>query len=397
MCGLVGMVGTLGYRHKEVMKELLFLNTLRGKDSTGLTTVSRDRGVRTRKNALPGYEFIELKTVDAIMQLDDQLWIGHNRFKTHGSISKENAHPFEIIDDDGDVLLVGAHNGTLENKYAIEQRVGDKFETDSEAFFHLLTAAPNTREAIKMLRGAWSFVWWDPTTDSVHFCRNDQRPMTYAFTKDRKVMIWASEPWMLVNACRRNGVELASNEKGLSCFSTTPDNLYTMKIPQEKDKELPELTREGGYSGAPKGYFQEKRYGVHNHWTPWWDHYEDDEFKEKKEAGKTGKKETTSSDEKTKEGNVITLGLPPHRKRGYKGQEISAEELKSIMAKGCSWCKDEVKEGSGFAFLDENNVVCRLCIDDKHPKDGDRVHQDSPEYRRLIDAAATGAAAKAVG
>lgn len=395
MCGLVGMVGFLERKHKEAMRDLLFLNTLRGKDSTGLSVVSRNRSILTRKMTVPGYEFIEYPIVDRAMSHGDQLWIGHNRFKTYGEISKANAHPFEVIDDEGDVLLVGAHNGTLTNKWDLEQALNEKFDTDSEALFNLLVDQPTFKAAVNMLKGAWSLVWWDPTKDSVHFCRNNERPLTYAFTKDRKVMIWASEPWMLINACRRNGVELEVNDKGLSCYATSPDSLYTMAIPQEANAVLPELVKEGGYSGAPStGFHQHERY------KSWWADGDDDY--ESKTAAKRAQ-ETPSIRAPGATSNVIDIGFA----RGFKGEQITFGRLQEIKKKGCVWCKEPLGENKAHAFVSDDSIVCMPCIRDEHPKENskpfdeeyldDEPFDDEPfdvppqegtkEFRKLIGAA----------
>jgi predicted glutamine amidotransferase len=387
MCGLIGMAGFLEYKHKQMMKELFFLNTLRGRDSTGLSAVKRDRTIATRKMTVPGYEFIEYPVVDKAMSHADQLWIGHGRYKTTGDVNKANAHPFEVLDDEGDVLLCGAHNGTLTNKYEIERKLkGDKFDTDSEALFNLLTEMNNTKEAIALLKGAWSLTWWDPTTDSVHFLRNNERPLTYAFTKDKKVIIWASEAWMLVNAARRNGVELDTNEKGLSCYATLPDNLYTLKIPQERDKELPALEREGGYVGAPANNFQK---GVHR-FQQWWG--EDDPNVPQREGtpAKGAQTQASAGDEK----KVVNIGYPPtsfnnthtqhgNHIRGFNNQQLPMDAFKKIRAKGCAWCHEAIDENLIFAFLNEDNLVCVRCLRDTHPKEC--VHDDIDEEEDFLD------------
>jgi predicted glutamine amidotransferase len=418
LCGLVGFAGFLEYKHKNAMKELLFLDTLRGKDSTGLAAVDRDRRVSTRKFTVPGYEFIEYPAVERAMCHADQLWIGHNRFKTSGNISKANAHPFEVLDEDGDILLVGAHNGTLINKYELDHLVGDKFDTDSETLFNWLVEAPDFKEAISKVKGAWSLTWWDPTTDSLHFLRNEERPLTYAFTKDHKAVVWASEAWMIINACRRNGVELARNDKGLSCFSTVENTLYTLPIPQERDKALPDFTREGGYTGAPVTNFPQYR-----HHGSWWS---DENWKEEPNKDAKGAEETKTTGT-TDERKVVTLGLP--RYKGFQGKQLDAKELRKVLDRGCVWCKDKFEKNAGFGFLEEDAAVCHKCLNDLHPKDGDRVRRDddpyydeldddlpfdlderpggvfvdgtfvqkdSPEYRRLIDAAVTGSIAQTV-
>lgn len=411
MCGLIGMVGTLEYKHKCVMKDLFFLNTLRGKDSTGLSSVDRDRGVLTRKMTVPGYDFIELPIVEKAMKHRDQLWIGHGRYKTTGEVNRQNAHPFEVLDDQGDILLIGAHNGTLNNKFEIERKLDEKFDTDSEALFNLMVEAPNYKEAISRLRGAWSLVWWDPTTDTINFCRNKERPMTFAFTKDRRVMIWASEAWMIVNACRRNGLELAQNERGLSCASTLEDHLYSMEIPQKADAELPELIREGGYTGAPVHNFQGHVKDGFRRWSEWWD--EDNESNKGGEKKTEEGKKESKADAKETGSNVVSIGEPKTGIKGFGGKIITLNEACAIKDKGCAWCKEKIPTGIVFAFLSEEHAVCARCLRDSHPKaryddgdvfdddlpieltdKGDKARQeDSPEYKTLIAASVT----KAVG
>lgn len=392
MCGLVGFAGMLEHKHRNAMKELLFLNTLRGKDSTGLTSVSRDKLVLTRKMTVPGYEFIEHPTVDRIMKHGDQLWLGHGRYKTHGDISRANAHPFEVLTDEGEVLLVGTHNGTLVNKAQVEGKANlGKFETDSEALFNWLTVAPDYKKAIAELRGAWSLVWWDPTTNCLHFCRNDERPLVYAYTKDRKALVWASEAWMIINACRRNGVELDKSDKGTVCLMTNVDTLYTLEIPQERDRVLPDLVKTGGFSGQPKNVFQ----GGHKRWNSFWE----TEYEETEKKAAAEKKEGTADSTETGS-NVVTLGYPPNY-RGYGGQPISKEDFEKIQDGGCGWCHGDVDNLKAFAFLDEQTLVCHKCLRDLHPKETDDddydadldddipfilaspKSEDSPEAKRL--------------
>jgi predicted glutamine amidotransferase len=430
MCGLIGMAGTLEHKHKLAMKDLFFLDTLRGRDSTGLTSVKRNRNVLTRKFAVPGYDFIEIPVVDKAMAYGDQVWIGHNRFKTVGDATKENAHPFEVLTEEGEVIIVGAHNGTLENKYELERALNnERYDTDSEALFNLLASEDNYKKAISLLRGAWSLTWWDATTNTLHFCRNDKRPLVYAWTEDHKVLVWASEPWMIINACFRNDVKLAKNNNDRSCYATNPDHLYSLEIPQDRDKVLPDLTRVGGYGGAPeRGTFR----GGYDQFRSWWDdEWNTQDKDEQKTAAQTKEKGKANSSSGEKE--VITLGNP--KVKGYKGENLTPHELAAVLDAGCVWCKEPFENKKPFLFIEETAAVCFNCLGDKHPKDGGRVrcegtedylddplegtvifpseeldvrpngvfapdgswHQkDSPEYRRLVDSAVA-SAAKTIG
>jgi predicted glutamine amidotransferase len=373
MCGLVGAVGFLEHKHRAVMKDLLFLDTLRGRDSTGLAVVDRDRSVKIRKLAMPGYEFIEYANVDKLMSHADQLWIGHNRFKTMGDATRANAHPFEVLDEKAnEILLIGAHNGTLNNKFEIESKMDNtRYGTDSEALFNYLVQAPDFKTAINSLKGAWSLVFWDPTTDSLHFCRNKERPLVFAYTKDKKALFYASEAWMLVNACRRNGVDLLQNERGLSCYSTLEDHLYTIRIPQERNVELPDLIKEGGYSGAPSNNFQRQHYGY-----GWWNEQDDDFDQQEKSKEAAKGKEKTEATREEDERKVITIGHP--KIVGFEGKELTKKEFDAICAKGCAWCASNIK-GQAVGWLDDVTAVCADCIYDQHPKDGDRVHPDNDD------------------
>lgn len=369
MCGLFGMVGTLEYKHKKALKDLAFLTTLRGRDSTGVSAVHRNKQVSTRKMCIPGYEFVEHPSFDKALEYNDQLWIGHTRHKTQGDVSRANAHPFEVLDEEGEyIMLIGAHNGTLQNKYEVEREVKDKFETDSEGIFNLLYKAKDYKEAISKLRGAWSLTWWNPLEDKLYFCRNEERPLVFAFSDDRKVMIWASEPWMLLAACNRNDVKLAPAGEGKFVWGTLANHLYSMEIPQDKDKVLPELKRESGYEGAKAfgARFQGGGYGG------WWADQEDDgdqlygvarRPKIEPEAGKKASEKGSAIETKKVD---IDLFDPKTHCRGYNGAVISRQELEECKKAGCVWCDGKIT--NTFGFMDEKALICGDCLYDRHHK-----------------------------
>ncbi len=58
--------------------------------------------------------------------------MAHTRFATHGTVSKENCHPFTI----GDV--VGAHNGVISNHDALNKAYGRAHSVDSMHIFNHL-------------------------------------------------------------------------------------------------------------------------------------------------------------------------------------------------------------------------------------------------------------------
>lgn len=357
MCGLVGMMGALEGKHRDVMNNLLFLDSLRGTDSTGVAAVDRQRKVQLRKMTVPGYEFIQMGFINNLMGFGDQLWLGHNRFKTRGSVTRVNAHPFEVVDDEGYITTIGAHNGTLDNQWEIENELGNnkRFGTDSEALINLIDRV-GPKEAISKARGAWSLTFWNAKDNELCFLRNDKRPMYYAYTKDRKVLVWASEVWMILAACNRNNVELAANENGISVYSTAVDTLYRFKIPQGKT-EIDAPVKEGGLLGAPeKAPFQGGYSGSR------WSGLDDDDipFVEGPAAKqKTEKKTEEAGSTTSTQGNVITLGTS--RVKGFDGKFITPQERDEVAAAGCGWCGGKIKDPKSMAWVAESEAICDSC------------------------------------
>ncbi len=134
MCGIVGFVG-----EKEVKSNLLDgLSALeyRGYDSAGVAFVS---GSEIKSEKAAG-RITELESaLEKSPHIDGRCGIGHTRWATHGSATRQNAHPH--ISFDGRFAVV--HNGIIENYAEIKrelQEAGITFisETDTEVVPHLL-------------------------------------------------------------------------------------------------------------------------------------------------------------------------------------------------------------------------------------------------------------------
>lgn len=198
MCGLVGLFSNLlTTSEKTALSQLLYMDTLRGWDSTGVAAVDAKSGdSMVYKRAVPGADFIYYPQYDKIVTAcvgNPCILIGHNRFATKGRVSSATAHPFE---HDGVIL---AHNGTLlrHNKLG----GGNNFQVDSEAVCWAISKANDAKDVIEELDGAFALTWYDREEGSMNFCRNEDRPLWMATLLDHnntvKGMIWASEPWML--------------------------------------------------------------------------------------------------------------------------------------------------------------------------------------------------------
>lgn len=215
MCGLVGIAGINTKQNDNVLQTLLILDGLRGTDSTGIAAISRDNHINTVKAVGNPYELLYTKQYDRVAGSMNRAIIGHNRFATQGAVNKANAHPFELN------TLVGAHNGTLNNKWELADH--KDFTVDSENLYHHMEKH-GLEHLMGVIRGAWSLTWWNKDEETLNFLRNKERPMFITFDETETSMYWASESWMLDVALARQGV------KRQEIVSTEEDVLYSFYI-----------------------------------------------------------------------------------------------------------------------------------------------------------------------
>jgi hypothetical protein len=219
MCGIVGAISSSpsGFfsAHQKVFESLLWADTLRGPDSTGVFGVNRHGNV----------DYIKTKgSTDHLLRSDkwkefsDDIYysfhmvVGHNRKATRGATSDENAHPFV----EGNTILV--HNGTLFNHGALTEK---KVEVDSHAILHSIVER-GYEKTIEELDGAFTLVWYDGDTKQMHIIRNDQRPMYIANTSGS--WFFASEDKMLKWILDREDIKI---EDMTNC---KPGTLYTFDL-----------------------------------------------------------------------------------------------------------------------------------------------------------------------
>lgn len=199
MCGLVGCAGLITSVEERLFRQLLVLDSIRGEHSTGVAAVNMLGAVDVAKTVGDPFQLFETKSYEGIMRQANRVLIGHNRYATTGKINRRNAHPFEF---DG---LVGAHNGTLHNKYALKNH--NDFDVDSEALYSHINEE-GLDAAIKLVRGAWALTWYDKDNETINFLRNEERPLFYCISENKKVIFWASEAWMLQSVFSREGYKI---------------------------------------------------------------------------------------------------------------------------------------------------------------------------------------------
>tara|TARA_R110000772_G_scaffold129472_2_gene237613 strand:+ start:28320 stop:29636 length:1317 start_codon:yes stop_codon:yes gene_type:complete len=216
MCGLIGVMGFVGAKEKKVLHDLMQVDVLRGKHSTGIATVGLTNNVEVVKRAMNPIDFYDMKPVCTALAKSLNCVIGHNRYATKGAVNNVNAHPFEFSH------VVGAHNGTLHSTWGLEGH--NIFEVDSECLYNHINIK-GVDDAFQKASGAFALTWYDSDTKNLHFLRNDKRPMCYCYSADYATLFWASEAWMLHGMLIRNGIEYTD------IVVTREDTLYTFAVP----------------------------------------------------------------------------------------------------------------------------------------------------------------------
>jgi hypothetical protein len=199
--------------------QLLFVNTLRGDDSTGVIAVETDTTFHIMKEAVEAAWFVPQMQHG---RLGKDLWtsgkalIGHNRKGTVGKIKDDTAHPFVVNDE-----FAMVHNGTL---YQHDKLA--KTEVDSEALAIVLAKAlekEDYKEALEELlpkvNGAYAVAMYDQRHHKVRLLRNKERPL--AIVETTNAWYFASEGLMLHWILARNGY----SAKELQSLKAVPEDM----------------------------------------------------------------------------------------------------------------------------------------------------------------------------
>jgi hypothetical protein len=199
MCGLIGIINKTWDSHLSVpteslFKQLIYVGTLRGADSTGIWKVTKDHKTEIVKKAAPGGWFIGIKEAKDLI---DNYWkdsiavFAHNRKATMGSKDDQTAQPFK----EGEITLM--HNGTLTSWV----RHGSL--SDSHYITKLLAEEKREFKPLEALEGAYALIWHNEEKKQINFARNSERPLFLVEAKDWYILVSEAEmaEWILL----RNG------------------------------------------------------------------------------------------------------------------------------------------------------------------------------------------------
>lgn len=224
MCGIVGLIARrpagFNFQAADLYEDMLLVDTLRGKDSTGVFTRFRNGDVRIIKHGSHPLNLFRTKEWSDFrnqMIQRSKFVIGHNRAATRGTVNTDNAHPF--VEDK--IILV--HNGTIRN----EGKLSDvKTDVDSHAIAHAL-AKSSYAEVLPKIDGAFALVWYDTEADRLYVSRNEERPMNILVTDDFYIL--SSEAWIGGMLSARKNIKVTENivvEPG-EVFVFTPEGTFT--------------------------------------------------------------------------------------------------------------------------------------------------------------------------
>lgn len=209
MCGIIGVANFEKSAIPDLskfMRQGAIVGVLRGTDSTGMFTMDKDYKYNITKLPYSGEIFAESKAFKA--SLYDMQATGytilHHRAATKGTVNLENAHPFIHESEEGNKLIIGVHNGTLDGHYFRED--GIDFEVDSDyLFYKMMKEGADT--ALSTTPGAVASVWTERDA-KLRLFANYGRPLHFGIIRNRNAMLIASEAEMLYWLARRNDIDL---------------------------------------------------------------------------------------------------------------------------------------------------------------------------------------------
>lgn len=232
MCGIVGVIGDVTMTGKDVFRDMVDVCQVRGRDATGVIRVKQDKSYSWVKEVGPPSFLFDTRRWEVLERGLAGALIGHCRKKTVGMDERKNAHPFDFPDQG----ICGVHNGTLKKYHSFPEYSAGKI--DSEVLFEMI-ANRGPEETFSEIEGAFATVWWDNNTGTVNFFRNKERPLYFMWSDDKRMMFFASEPWMFHVVERR--IKAWEPEDGPKIYALPEDSLWSFEINPMNNDELKKI------------------------------------------------------------------------------------------------------------------------------------------------------------
>lgn len=206
MCGITGFIGNTNAFEPVYNGICNLLN--RGYDSVGISTMDISGNITTHKFASTENERAEKKVLryrDEHIHENNNIGIGHCRWRTTGEKTDENAHPH--LDNYGIFSLV--HNGIIENYRELRDFLSEKgykflSDTDTEIIVNLLsyfykTKTTNIIEIIQytkaQLKGTYALTIICKFSPNKIFCLRKGSPLLIGYSNDMFNFMISSEKY----------------------------------------------------------------------------------------------------------------------------------------------------------------------------------------------------------
>lgn len=250
MCGIVSYVSkwrTGGFMasQQKIFDQMLYAGALRGVDATGVIAIMQDGDFSIAKEASASYMFsgqYHDSPLDKEVYKRGAALIGHNRAKTIGGDTDDNAHPF--VEDKTFAMV---HNGTLRNHKSLHDTVVDSHALT--ILFKQAMDADNWEKSLEValgkVDGAFATGWYDQKRNTINFIRNGERPLSMITSGSG--WVFCSEASMGVWILQRN------NEKIDKIESLDVHTLYSLELKARGEWRKTFLSpkfRQKGYSNG---------------------------------------------------------------------------------------------------------------------------------------------------
>jgi hypothetical protein len=242
MCGISSLFHNMKKHDRGIegtMFNALWTGAIRGHHSTGLIYESEGE-VDHFKKAVPGYDFMHLPVVDGLYRNwhKSPYLIAHNRAATRGEVKHSNAHPFQFNH------ITGVHNGTLSAYHQLTP-AGTNHPVDSMYLYDAISRE-GIADIYSTVQGSFNLLWHDAKDNTIHMCKNTDRPYCFAKLKGEEALIGMSEKPMLKWLIGRHNLDIEY------CWTPKNNTEYVWDVANDMIKPAEEIKHQPWVAPAKK-------------------------------------------------------------------------------------------------------------------------------------------------